>query len=76
MEITTKKYYTCCLCGRTSTNEEKIKACEASHIGIDPDMPIEGIYSRNRKVPYPESIRVVMQDGILGVYCLVKTEPN
>lgn len=23
MEITTKKYYTRCLCGRTSTNEEK-----------------------------------------------------
>ena len=76
MEITTKKYYTCCLCGRTSTNEDKIKACEASHIGIDPDMPIEEIYGRNRKVPYPENIRVIMQDGSLGVYCFVKIEPN
>ena len=54
MGITTKKYYTCYFCGRTSTNEEKIKACEASHIGVYPETSIEETYGRNPRVPYPD----------------------
>lgn len=54
MGITTKKYYTCCLCGRTSTDKDKIKECEASHIGVYPETSIEETYGRNRKEPYPE----------------------
>ena len=41
MGITTKKYYTCCLCGRTSTDKDKIMECEASHIGVYPETSIE-----------------------------------
>lgn len=76
MGITTKKYYTCCLCGRTSTDKDKIKECEASHIGVYPETSIEETYGRNRKEPYPESIRVVMQDGAIAAYNFVKIEPN
>ena len=76
MEITTKKYYTCCLCGRTSTNEDKIKACEASHVGVYPETSIEETYGRNPRVPYPDIIRVVMQDGAIAAYNFVKIEPN
>lgn len=74
MEITTKKYYTCSVCGRTSISEGKIKECEASHIGIDPNKPIEMSFGRNRRVPYPESIKVIMEDGGIGIYAFVRAE--
>jgi hypothetical protein len=50
--------------------------CEASHIGVYPETSIEETYGRNPRVPYPDIIRVVMQDGAIAAYNFVKIEPN
>ncbi|WP_288234781.1 hypothetical protein, partial [uncultured Anaerotruncus sp.] len=59
-----------------STDKDKIMECEASHIGVYPETSIEETYGRNPRVPYPDIIRVVMQDGAIAAYNFVKIEPN
>jgi hypothetical protein len=65
MEVKTKTYYTCKICGKTSTVEEKIKQCESSHLTIDADTTIEPDYARGKS--YPIGFWVI-KDGMRYYY--------
>lgn len=66
MEVKTKNFYTCKLCGRTSTVEKKIVECENSHVGINEEKSIEMIFGRGKQ--YPTMIVIEMADGAEAVY--------
>ena len=71
MEVTTRQYYTCALCGRTSTNKEKIEECEQSHVKVASDTTIEMQFGRGPRRLYPEIISLVMEDGAVADYNLI-----
>lgn len=66
MEVKTKNFYTCKMCGKTSTIEKKIIECEKSHVVIDEERGIEMIYGRGKQ--YPTTITVEMANGAKAVY--------
>lgn len=71
MGITTRQYYACALCGRTSTNRKKIEECERSHIKVAPDTTIEMQFGKGARHPYPKIISVIMEDGAIADYNLI-----
>lgn len=71
MEITIKKYYSCAICGRSFTEKAKVDKCEWSHVKIAVDPKIEMQFVRGYSQPYPETIRVLMEDGAIATYNLI-----
>lgn len=71
MKVETKKYYTCQTCGKTGTNEERIRDCEQAHAHLDENETIISEYGKGKT--YPGTLRIAMSDGAIGVYALVQT---
>lgn len=69
MKVLTKTYYVFEICGRTSTVQDRIKACQESHKLLeDPATVVEPQYARGE--PYPTAIKVIFGDGPVRSYGL------
>jgi hypothetical protein len=70
MKSEVKTYFTCALCGRTSQNQEKIKACEESHIVLGGEHEIvKQTFKRSGiNTKYPEELVFVLEDGTEVAY--------
>jgi hypothetical protein len=66
MKIVEKKIYVCEMCGRTSSSEEKIKECQASHQVIGDDVQMEYFYGKGKRVP--KSVKFIFSDGTVALY--------
>ena len=61
----TKTYYVCSFCGKSSPDEEKVKACEEKHVTIGGDYhAIEQKFNRSGSFTrYPEELIFTLKDG-------------
>lgn len=68
MRTVEKKYYVCELCGKVSTNEEKIKFCQDTHCIINEECDMEVNYKKGQKPPNDMVIK--FPDGTKAGYIL------
>jgi len=72
MKTVEKRYFVCETCGRTSLNEEKILACQASHRHIIEGCQIQVLF--NKGGIFPHEINISWADGAVANYILNFTE--
>ena len=69
MKTVEKKYYVCEICGKSSTNEEKIKECQEKHRIITDECEVATNYPKGK--PVPSDIVISFPDGAKASYYLI-----
>ena len=68
MRTVEKKYYVCEICGKSSTNEEKIKGCQEKHRTVTDECEVAVNYKKSQEVP--NDIVITFPDGAKAGYYL------
>lgn len=62
MKTIEKKYYVCEICGKSSSDERKVCACQNKHAVFDEETNIEPFYSKG--IPFPGILRIKFSNGL------------